>query len=49
MENERVALEIIIISIEFKGLSRVFSDTTVPKHKFFSAQPSSQSKSHIHT
>ena len=29
--------------------SRVFSNTTVQKHQFFSAQPSSQSNSHIHT
>ena len=32
-----------------KGLSRVFSNTTVQKHQCFGAQPSSQSKSHIHT
>ena len=32
-----------------KGLSRVFSNTTVPKHQFFGAQPSSQSNSRIHT
>ena len=32
-----------------KGLSRVFSNTTVQKHQFFSAQLSSQSSSHIHT
>ena len=32
-----------------KGLSRVFSDTTVQKHQFFGAQPSSQSNSHIYT
>ena len=31
-----------------KGLSRVFSDTTVQKHQFFGAQPSSQSNSHNH-
>ena len=37
------------ISLQFKGLSRVFSNTTVQKHQFFSAQLSSQSKSHIHT
>ena len=37
------------ISLQSKGLSRVFSNTTVQKHPFFSAQPSSQSKSHIHT
>ena len=32
-----------------QGLSRVFSNTTIQKHQFFSAQPSSQSNSHIHT
>ena len=37
------------ISLQSKGLSRVFSNTTVQKHQFFSAQPSSQSNSHIHT
>ena len=37
------------ISLQSKGLSRVFSHTTVQKRQFFSAQPSSQSKSHIHT
>ena len=37
------------ISLQSKGLSRVFSNTTVQKHQFFSAQPSSQSDSHIHT
>ena len=37
------------ISLQSKGLSRVFSNTTVQKHLFFSAQPSSQSNSHIHT
>ena len=37
------------ISLLPKGLSRVFSNTTVQKHQFFSAQPSSQSNSHIHT
>ena len=37
------------ISLQSKGLSRVFSKTTVQKHQFFSAQPSSQSNSHIHT
>ena len=35
--------------LESKGLSRVFSNTTVQKHEFFSAQLSSQSTSHIHT
>ena len=37
------------ISLQSKGLSRVFSNTTVQKHQFFSAQLSSQSHSHIHT
>ena len=37
------------ISLHSKGLSRVFSNTTVQKHQFFSAQLSSQSNSHIHT
>ena len=37
------------ISLQSKGLSRVFSNTTVQKHQFFSAQPSSHSNSHIHT
>ena len=37
------------ISLQSKGLSRVFSNNTVQKHKFFGAQPSSQSNSHIHT
>ena len=37
------------ISFQSKGLSRVFSNTTVQKHQFFSAQLSSQSNSHIHT
>ena len=35
------------ISLQFKGLSRVFSNTTVQKHQFFGAQLSSQSNSHI--
>ena len=37
------------ISLQSKGLSRVFSNTTVQKHQFFSGQLSSQSNSHIHT
>ena len=36
------------ISLQSKGLSRVFN-TTVQKHQFFGAQPSSQFNSHIHT
>ena len=38
-----------LISLLSKGLSRVFSNTTVQKHQFFGAQLSSQSNSHIHT
>ena len=37
------------ISLQSKGLSRVFSNTTVQKHQFFGAQPSLCSNSHIHT
>ena len=37
------------ISLQSKGLARVFSNTTVQKHQFFSTQLSSQSNSHIHT
>ena len=37
------------ISLQSKGPSRVFSNTTVQKHQFFGTQPSSQSNSHIHT
>ena len=37
------------ISLQSKGLSRVFSNTTVQMHQFFGSQPSSQSNSHIHT
>ena len=36
------------ISLQSKGLSRVFSNTTVQKHQFFSAQISLQSNSHMH-
>ena len=36
-------------SLQCKGLSRVFSNTTVQKHQFFSAQLSLYSNSHIHT
>ena len=38
-----------LISLQSKGLSRVFSNTTVGKHQFFSAQPSLWSNSHLHT
>ena len=37
------------ISLQSKGLARVFYSTTIQKHQFFGAQPSSQSNSHIHT
>ena len=37
------------ISLQFKGLSGVFSNTTVQKRQFFGTQLSSQSNSHIHT
>ena len=37
------------ISLQSKGLSRVFSNTTVQKHQFFGAQLSSQSNSHMTT
>ena len=37
------------ISLHSKGLSGVFSNTTVQKHQFFRAQPSLQSSSHAHT
>ena len=38
-----------LISLQSKGLSGVFSNTTVQKHQFFGAQPSLWSNSHIHT
>ena len=37
------------ISLQSKGLSRVFSNTTLQKHQFFGTQLSSQSNFHIHT
>ena len=37
------------ISLQSKGLSRAFSNTTVQNHQFFSTQPSLWSNSHIHT
>ena len=37
------------ISLQSKGLSGVFSNTTVQKHQFFCTQPSLRSHSHIHT
>ena len=38
-----------LISLQSKGLSRVFSSTTVWKHQFFSSHPSLWSISHFHT
>ena len=38
-----------LISLQSKGLSRVFSTTTIQKHQFFSTQPSLWSNSHMHT
>ena len=38
-----------LISLQFKGLSKVFANTMIQKHQFFSAQPSLQSNSHICT
>ena len=38
-----------LISLQSKGFSRVFSNTTVQKHQFFGAQVSLWSNSHIHT
>ena len=38
-----------LISLQSKGLSRVFSNTTVQKHQFFRTQISLWSNSHIHT
>ena len=38
-----------LISLQSKGLSRVFSNTTVQNHQFFGSQHSLQSNSHIHT
>ena len=38
-----------LISLQSKGLLRVFSSTTVQKHEFFGAQPSLWTNSHIYT
>ena len=38
-----------LISLQFKGLSRVFSSTKIWKHQFFGTQPSLWFNSHIHT
>ena len=47
--NEHPGLISYCISLQSKGLSRVFSNTTVQKHQFSSAQLSLWSNSHIHT
>ena len=38
-----------LVSLQSKGLSRVFSNTTIQKHEFFSIQLSLWSNYHIHT
>ena len=38
-----------LISLQSRGLSRVFSSTTIRKHQLFGTQPSLWSDSHIHT
>ena len=38
-----------LISLQTKGLSRVFSSTTIQKHQFFDTQPILWSNLHIHT
>ena len=38
-----------LLSEQPKGLSRIFSSTTIWRHQFFDAQPSLWSNSHIHT
>ena len=48
--QDRFPLELTgLVSLQSKGLSRVFSSTTIWKHQFFSTQPSLRSNSHIHT
>ena len=39
----------IPLELQSKGLSRVFSNTTIQKHQFFGTQPSLWSNSYIHT
>ena len=46
---KRVKRLTLLISLQTKGFSRVFSNTTVQKHQFFHAQLSLWSNSHIHT
>ena len=47
--SELISFRTALISLLFKGLSRVFSNTTVQKHQFFSTQLSLYSNSHIRT
>ena len=44
-----ISFRIGLISLQSKGLSRVFSNTTVQKHQFFGIQPSLWSSFYIHT
>ena len=47
--SELISFRMDWISLQSKGLSRVFSNTTVQKHQFFGAQLSLRSNSQIHT
>ena len=47
--SELISFRLTGLTSQSKGLSRVFSNTTVRKHQFFSAQSSLWSNSHIHT
>ena len=47
--NEEVVNTMAWISLQSKGLSRVFSNTTLQKHQFFGTQLSTYSNSYIHT
>ena len=47
--SELIPLELTGLILQSKGLSRVFSSTTVWKDKFFGAQPSLRSNTHIRT
>ena len=44
-----ISFRIGLISLQFKGLSRVFSRATIQRHQFFSTQPFLGFNSHIHT
>ena len=44
-----ISITTALISLQSKGLSRIFSNITVQEHQIFGAQLSSQSNSHIHT